>query len=269
MNKILVNSLAKSGTNLVQKLIEMLGYEYAKLGISSTLIIGKYYLIRQLIRGAKLSKNPIIIGPDLLVAISPRWLERRLSRLQEGQYITGHANYTDHLYELIQKHKIKTVQVIRDPRDVLVSGAHYVASAEDHFAHGFYKSLPWEKRVMFAITGGKTDKFHLESFAAMLNGVKGWLKKEDVLTVKFENVIGPEGGGDRRLQSEEIMKIANFIGVGIEEERANQIADSLFGGTKTFRKGTIGSWRDELSQMHIDKLKETTGDTIESWGYKW
>ena len=269
MSRILVNSLPKSGTNLVQRLLELLGYAYAKLGLTSTLLIGKHYLIRQLIRGAKLSKNPVIVGQYTQVAISPKWLERRFSRLKEGQYITGHANYSDYLYSLLQNHNIKIIQVIRDPRDVLVSGAHYLANEKTNYVYNFYKNLPWEERVMFFLTGGKTDKFYLESFATVLDSVKGWLRKENVLTVKFEELIGPEGGGDKTVQLDRIKDISKFIGMDIEEAGLQKVAHALFGGTKTFRKGAIGSWKEELSQKHLEKLKETTGDTLESWGYEW
>jgi len=267
MEKVFVNSLPKAGTNLLAKLIELIGYKYDNLGIASTLLLGKYYFLRKIIRGTIFHKNPIIVGLDLPIGINPKWLNKKLERVEIGEYITGHTNYSDHLYYLLSKNDFKIILVIRDPRDVLVSYAYYVAKTKTHFIYDFYSKLKHEDRLMFTITGGKANDLYIESFGTMLRKLNGWFTKNNVLIVKFENLIGPKGGGNREQQLTTIRIITDFLAVRtVDYER---IANNLFGGTHTFRKGKIGSWRKELMKTHIDKLKEELGDLLNAWGYEW
>jgi len=266
VEKVFINSLPKSGTNLVAKLTELVGYNYNKVGIAATLLLGKYFLLRQILRGDICDRNPIIIGLDLPIAVSSKWIKKKFSNLPSGEFISGHANYSDHLYYILQEKNIKTIQVIRDPRDVLLSYVHYVAKTPSHFIYDFYKNKSFDERLKFTLEGGKAGDLYVESFSEMLNKVDGWFNKNNVLIVKFEDIIGENGGGSREIQIKTIDEIIDFL--SIKNSSSVTAADQLFGGTHTFRKGQIGSWKDELTQEQILFVAKHLNVHTEKWGYE-
>lgn len=268
-----VNSLPKSGTNLVQKLIELLGYRYDRLGIAESLIRGRWFLARQLIRGACFDPNPIIVGLDAPMAVGSGWLDRRLGKVADRSYISGHANYTERLHYYLKKNDVRTIQVIRDPRDVLVSHAHFFAKKRDYFLHELFSELSFDDRVEATLRGGRflNGKLHLESFSAVLSRVDPWVSQsfDDVLVIRFEDLVGVHGGGDRSSQIETIQRIGRFLGWDqpLHEEEMARLTNELFGGTHTFRKGKIGSWREELSASQQEVVGEQIGPFLAAWGY--
>lgn len=265
------NALPKSGTNLAQKLLELMGFQYDQLGIASSLILGSNYMARQLTRGALFDKNPIQIGFEAPVSISSRWLSTRLSKVAPNGYISGHANYSERLHQILLENKVKTIHILRDPRDVLVSSAHFFAKKKDYYLYPLFSKLAFEERIKGSLEGGLFPEIglRLESFHSCLEKVAAWQDKQDVLFIKFEDLIGEQGGGSKKNQLETIQNVANFIGFDASQEKTlHVIAEQLFGGTHTFRKGVIGSWKDELSQEMANKIESNLSDFLNLWDYK-
>jgi hypothetical protein len=86
-------------------------------------------------------------------------------------------------------------------------------------------------------------------FYEMNRNLHIFLNNPRFFVVRFEDLIGPAGGGNKEKQTETIYKIAEYIGLPITMEVASQYGDELFGDTSgTFRKGQIGSWRTEMNK---------------------
>ena len=66
----------------------------------------------------------------------------------------------------------------------------------------------------------------------------------------------------------EIMNIARHIGIPVNRKRALEIANQLFGGTATFRKGQIGAWKKEFTQEQKELFKEHAGQLLIDLGYE-
>jgi len=65
------------------------------------------------------------------------------------------------------------------------------------------------------------------------------------------------------------MKIARHLRVKLSSENLTYIADNAFSmDSATFRRGQIGSWRDELKPEHILKFKEVAGQLLIDLGYE-
>ncbi len=103
---------------------------------------------------------------------------------------------------------------------------------------------------------------------AMYAPVMQWEKYPQVLMVYFENLVGPRGGGSREVQLDEIRRIANHLEVELSQERLEEIADNLFGGTSTFMSGQIGTWRQYFGPEHVDLIKKSCGSTLVRLGYE-
>ena len=95
-----------------------------------------------------------------------------------------------------------------------------------------------------------------------------WMNNSRVLSVRFESLVGPEGGGAREDQIREIINIGRHMGLKISEEKALAIAQELFGGTNTFRKGQIGAWKEEFSAEHKELFKKHAGQLLIDLGYE-
>ena len=269
--KVLVNALPKSGTNLLQKLMELLDLKYDKLGIASSLILGNYHFIRQLLRGGLFEKNPIIIGFESPIGVSSKWLNSRLKKIKNGYYISGHVNYSDRFFRILQKNEIKTIHIIRDPRSVLISYANYFSNKKGYYLYNLLKNASLDEKVEIALKGGEfeSENLNLESFNECLKKIDGWFHKKNVLIVRFEDLIGEMGGGSKKSQIETLHRILNFLEIkdNYTEEQIKSIALNLYGGTHTYRTGKIDSWKTELSENMIEKIEIELNDFLVKWNY--
>jgi hypothetical protein len=76
--RIVANSIPKSGTNLLGRLLTLLGFEQtSEMGIRSRLVAGPFAPARKLLRARSAEKVTIgVVSPQ---RIDRQWLERRLS----------------------------------------------------------------------------------------------------------------------------------------------------------------------------------------------
>ena len=54
----------------------------------------------------------------------------------------------------------------------------------------------------------------------------------------------------------------------ISDRNLIKIANDLFGGTWSFRKGSIGSWKQYFTQEHKQAFKEVAGQLLIDLGYE-
>lgn len=94
-----------------------------------------------------------------------------------------------------------------------------------------------------------------------------WGDYDFTYIARFENLVGPSGGGNRFSQVSEILNIADHINKPLSQEQAENIASRLFGDTNTFQKGRIDSWKTELSSEQHKKLNERYGALVDWLGY--
>ena len=86
-----------------------------------------------------------------------------------------------------------------------------------------------------------------------------WLNQNSVMVVRFEDLIGPQGGGDQARHKETIIRMGQHMGFSISPEEASQIASRFFGKGATFRKGKIGEWRNHFDEETKEVFKQLAG----------
>jgi len=86
----------------------------------------------------------------------------------------------------------------------------------------------------------------------------------NVLKLRFEDLVGEEGGGSRESQREAVERWAAFLAVDVPAE---QLCDGLFGDTKTFNKGTVDAWREAFKEHHLRAFEREFGDVLADYGY--
>ena len=261
----LVNSLPKSGTHLLARVVEQFsGIREGGLHIDHS--------TPAKIDNSLESEGPFVhIGIDCPQKIPIHTFQQSLQGLKMGQYATAHIPYSKLMADLLLEMGIRSLLITRDPRDVVVSHAHYVAQTPHHFLFEYYRSLTASERIMKSIIGVG----HISSNGPVLldiyerfRSVQGWYSQPLNYSTKFESLVRPQGGGSQDLQIGEINNIACHLGVWIDPAKTKRIGTQIFGGTSTFRKGKIGGWQFNFSEEHKDAFKEIAGQLLIELGYE-
>ena len=270
--KVFVNSIHKSGTNLVEKLIVLAGVTKSGKSLAMTSVLGRHETIKNILRSNHLSASSVSIGLGIPVSVSYLWLKRYFSSVKANMYLSGHAAYSEQLSYLLACEKIKSIQIYRDPRAVLASWARYVVEGDNHYLplHRVLKEKSFDDRLRFILHGGNvSDSLYYSSFRELLQRSAGWIDDRNTIAVRFEDLVGAQGGGSDEIQRQTIESILKHIGYEYSQEDLDKLQKNLYGGTHTFRSGRIDSWKDviddELNHLIIQKLKDC--DVVKKLGY--
>jgi hypothetical protein len=202
-------------------------------------------------------------------------LERKARRTGRGQYTSGHVFYTGSNAEIVERHGLRQVLMVRDPRDVVTSHFHYVTEKNtEHRLTAHYRSLPDDDaRLMASIRGVSgehtRDGDRLESIGEWMDAFLAWRAKPYVTVVRFEDLIGPQGGGDADRQREAIESVADHLDVSLSTAERDHVAENTFStGSSTFRKGLIGDWRNHFTPDHVSAFKREANEWLVELGYE-
>lgn len=193
----------------------------------------------------------------------------------EDFFVTNHELPSQEALDGYKAQNIKGVFIYRDPRDQVVSASYFfkeklknpravAMSMDDLITEHMYNSCIWWKYVVFV----GVDLPYEPSIKTLYDAMLPWTQQSYMYSTSFEKLVGPKGGGDRGQQIQEIRNIAQHIGHPISLERAEQIADHLFGRFETFREGKIGAWKESFSLEHKEIAKQVCGDLLISLGYE-
>jgi hypothetical protein len=189
-------------------------------------------------------------------------------------FVTAHARFHPVLSELLDELRFKPILLLRDPRDIVVSHAFYMVQNTLHKHHGYYTGTlkSDEERLMASILGhgGEEDAENpLPSIGQIIGRYLPWLKDPSTLVVRFEDLIGAQGGGDDEKQLAEIERIGRFVERPLSQDQARQIARKMYGkGSLTFRKGRVGDWQNHFTEAHKRAFAEVAGDLLAELGYE-
>ena len=231
---VLVVSLPKAGTHLVERAV---------------------CLHPRLYRQLRRTLNPENVGPEGLDGV--------LRTLRPGQVAVAHLPFDPAYPSLLEG--VRTLFVVRDPRDMAVSLAHYIEGRGDHPLHFAYGERPDERsRIELAILGDAEARPPAPSLESLLAGFAGWLES-GALVVRFEDLIGARGGGDDDDQARTLREIYDYLGV----ELAPGVGKRLFSSASpTFRKGQIGGWRQSFDPELEALFEREAGRWMEVYGYR-
>ncbi len=258
--RILVNSIPKAGTHLLTAFL----CELPKVMLSGTHI-----------KNWKVNSNAHGPLDNDVFSFDVEAFEKLICAANTGQIITAHLPWMNTLAEVLTAHNVRTIFLIRDPRDVVVSKLHYIKSLQRHHFHDFLTRRidNDEDRLMALIKGidgeYKGRKYKMKSIGEILKDYSGWVKYHQAITTQFEMIIGDRGGGNIERQEAEFKRIADFVGRPLDRNRLREIVNRL--ATKssfTLRRGIIGDWRNHFKNNHKAVFKATTGRNLIDWGYE-
>lgn len=158
----------------------------------------------------------------------------------------------------------------RDPRDCLVSLINFI---EGKTAGGFGNFS--ERRIYHAILSSMSTMAEKLECALRDPSFPGrhefarslWLLQHpQVCKTRYEDLIGPRGGGSRERQVQAVTAVLDHLG---SSARADQVADRLYNhGSWSFHRGQTGDWRDAFTSRTLRLFYEVHGDIVEQYGYR-
>jgi hypothetical protein len=192
-----------------------------------------------------------------------------LKRIPQGVIGWGYVEASaENVAFLVQPHRINYF-IYRDPRDMLVSQVFFATDMqEEHGMHEYYKSLPdFEERLKVAITGIDRDGLHMVSVRQRYAGVFEWLRQENVMCIRFEDLIN-----NRESTLDAMLDEVESIGykIPVPREKALPILVEAIQPKKshTFRAGKTGGWREYFTDAHKKLFKDVAGDLLVQLGYE-
>jgi len=184
-----------------------------------------------------------------------------IPKITNKKFLLGHSPYSKNLETKLAKENYKVFLIYRDPRDQVISHAKWILENSEHYAmcdHQKKCPLPLDAIIDILIEKDLKNRFNL---------YLEWFKSPIVCPIKFENLVGPQGGGNLSLQKNEIKKICNHIKIDCKKN-IDSCIKQLFGNTLTFRGGQIGKWKKILTQQQKDNIKKYAGELIINLGYE-
>jgi len=283
--RILVNSMPKSGTFLLCRAVDLLGFcdiadsnlfkrilTRLGFGLPSSLNheTADRHLVRRIYGYFNEDKTSMIqIGATSPVPVPLKLVANWFKKVPAGNYIAGHIPWSEDLDKILSGLGYKHILIIRDPRDVLVSFLHYVIKPEHELSKDF-KELSRDEQLEFAIRGGyaKTRGTQVLGIGQAFRSIINWKQSGNCLFVRFEDLVGEKGGGSKKKQSEAIKKICDYLEVSSDEKSISSLCESLFNpNSPTFRKGQIGAWKKELTGDWIKTFNKTNADLLREFEY--
>lgn len=188
-----------------------------------------------------------------------------------GEVVRGHLFHSPESAAALRERRTVHYFIYRDPRDVIVSEAHYLRTMNRwHRLHRYFRDQPTLADAMSLAIGGLSAPepgIDYSDVAARFARYAGWLARDDVCPVRFEDL-----GGERREATVRGMVrfYAGRASVPIDEERLVQAALRAIDPRKshTFRKGRQGGWRESFSEDHRQQFKEVAGRLLIDLGYE-
>jgi hypothetical protein len=187
-----------------------------------------------------------------------------LSRAQRNEVITGHIYYSDEWNQLLRERNMKHIFLIRDIRDVVVSYNYYVEKANLPLYQFFSKNqLTRKDRLLCIINGINTPLYKHIGITEWFSQFKNWTNVPHVLTIKYEDLMSTQEKRAETLQS-----IIHYLYNPLPE---NVSVHTLINGMNnniqpkksgTFRKGKIGSWKDEFDEDIKEAFKLKAGHLL-------
>jgi len=270
MSKLLLNSIPKSGTHLVSKLLTLLGLVPVTDRYLNSAAERRPRDVRFLADGAIETQDSEVPMAGTACGINSqaayeRFMETTFRGADLPYFIQGHHLWSAASSTYMAANDIRLVVVLRDPRAVALSHINWILGPNaGHPLHSLYRDLPMRERFHHEFRGVPADSEHPHHrhlpMLPRYRNMARWGEANRVCFLGFEQIVGAPGGGDPALQQRTIERLAAFIGVDTPD--IPTIQQALWGGTATFHSGRIDAWQE----FAADFPTELTADVDEILG---
>jgi len=249
-------SIPKCGTHLLLKLLTLLdidgiSYNYAKKITPSPKHLHEIREINK--QGPPNHYKGLLHIPT--VGPLPKNITQSLTnkRAKRRSFWT-HWPHTIEFENFLKPRTFANFLIIRDPRDMVVSFAYMIQKSREGQEADLDKIIkdlisgkqeyyvPWAVEIQEAY-----PVLWEKGLYEFYNMYLPWINAQNFMLVKFEDLIGKQGGGQIENQTKTILAICKHIGLAISDQKLNDVINNLFGGTWTFRQGESGGWKKHFT----------------------
>jgi hypothetical protein len=263
--RVLLTTIPKCGKNVLISFLSGLGMD-RQVGGTEVFDAATHMQARWYARQS--GGDPAQHDPQGFLARTAPAFDRMLDGLAsmpDNVYLHGHFVFDPELHRRARDAGLSVVFLHRDPRASLASLAHFLLDRGEPVS--LVRRLPSRDlgTVLRFLVEGDVEAPPFEHF---YTPYEGWKDAEGVTVVRFEDIIGPRGGGSTGAQLAVLTALAERIGWRGEPGRlATAIGRTFDPGAGTFRRGTIDGWRDDLRELRGTMHWERVRTLAWNWGY--
>jgi len=188
-------------------------------------------------------------------------------------YFQSHSRFPEEIHSW----DIKGFRIIRDPRDIIISAAHYHCKSHEKWLHkplGRFGDRTYSEAIQALPTTREKYLFEMKQAASKTikrmatsdgeTALHTFLEQK-FLTVKYEDLID-----DRDLQH--FSKVCDFLELPHKPASRVFVSKSLFGGAKGkgvhVRSGKREQWRQEFDRELAEAFAKKHQKALEILGYE-
>lgn len=206
----------------------------------------------------------------------------KIFHLKNGEFVTSHINYNESFSKDVSENKIKHVFIYRDLRDVTVSMRHFILGKLTHHPlHSIFKTriTNKEEQIEALINGTQFKGEELNNNDALsaypglyheYQMIYKWVYDPTICAVRYEDFII-----SKQTREKALYKIINYLWddlshMGMTKKELLSIMENNINPEKawTFRKGEIGNWKEEFSENNKKSFKKVSGNFLIEFGYE-
>jgi hypothetical protein len=182
------------------------------------------------------------------------------ARLRSGELLCAHVRFSRATADALAEAKIRSILCLRDPRDVLVSRAHFMQDRDDHYLHALAIAYPNRRELIEVLIEGE-PRAGLDPLRTILLGYVGWIE-DAAVTVRFEELT------DQATAPDSIANCFAALEMPSSDGLVERISGQLFSSVSpTFRKGQSGEWEEVFDADLLDRFEAAVGDLMPRLGY--
>ncbi|MED4029643.1 sulfotransferase domain-containing protein [Priestia megaterium] len=247
MPKILINSVPKSGTNLLMQIIKGIPGVFNEQSISYD---GVHF--------------------------------KEILKIKPNQVVSAHIPFNASFSQELKSHSIRQLFIYRDLRDVAVSLVHFINNKlPQHplFPVFTKRLLAFEEQLNAVILGvdfigeEKNNQLGIEHYPGIyeeFRRIYEWRKDSKVCSMRYEDLIQ-----DEKSKDETLFSIIDYLWEDLVELNTDkfQLLKLMKQNINpkiswTFRKGKIGGWQEEFTEVNKKNFKKVAGEFLIDLGYE-
>jgi hypothetical protein len=245
---VLADSFPKSGTHLVNQIVD---------GLPGCINYGAF--LASMTSSFRFRERP---AEDVC---------RYIRGIVPGEIVRAHLFYEPQFAAELERKNVVHFFVYRDPRDIVVSEAHYLREMNRwHRLHRPFAALAsMEEAISQSITGfdPPIPGIDYPNIAERFARYAGWLACSDCLTIRFEELVSDQ-------QPAVIRRMAEFysqrcaVPIDVETCAAQMASCVAPHKSHTFRSGKKAGWAREFTSEHRQLFDQVAGDLLIKLGYE-
>jgi hypothetical protein len=232
------NTIPKSGTHLLERIV--------------CRIPGHFRRLERTVHEGNLGKR--------------RALPRGWRRLPPGRAVFAHLPWTAERMHGLRQAGVRTVFLVRDPRDVAVSMVDYALARPRHWLHRPLVAIDDPRERLRLVVRGD-EALGLDGVVARYERFAGWLDGAD-LVLRFEDLVGPHGGGSVMAREQAVRSLLARLDVAADPSLVADLAEgSWYEDSPTFYRPAAGRWREHFDAPLLRWFAAVAADRLGGYGY--